>query len=142
MKAPPSDKQPFTFSTSDVCSALNRMTVHKAASPGGIPGRVLRACAEQSAGVFLNIFNLSLAQAFAPTSFMTPSIKPMLKHSTSIALNNFCPVALTRSLPNALRDWLYHTSNSVYHPQWTHLSLLTATIRPQMMPCLWHYSLL
>ena len=35
----------------------------KAAGPDGIPGHVLRACPEQLARVFMDILNLSLAQA-------------------------------------------------------------------------------
>ncbi len=48
------DGLPLTLSTIDMCATL--VNVHKAAGPDGIPGRVLRACAEQLAEVFTNIF--------------------------------------------------------------------------------------
>lgn len=51
---------PLTLSTSDVCSSLCRVNVCKAA---GIPVQAIRACADQLAGVFTDIFSLALAQA-------------------------------------------------------------------------------
>ncbi len=86
------DNLPLTLSTSDVCATLNS---HKAAGPDGIPGRVLRACAEQLAEVFTNIFNLSLAQTIVPNCFKTATIVPVPKHAGAVALNDFRPVALT-----------------------------------------------
>ena len=56
--APQQDELPLTLSNSDVCSTLSRVNARKAAGPAGIPGRVLRACAEQLEGVFTDIFNL------------------------------------------------------------------------------------
>ncbi|KAI4874708.1 hypothetical protein NFI96_008077, partial [Prochilodus magdalenae] len=53
------------------------------------------ACAEQLAGVFTDIFKLSLAQAVVPTIFKTATIVPVPKHSTASTLNDFRPVALT-----------------------------------------------
>ncbi len=63
------DNLPLTLSTSDVCATLRKVNSHKAAGPDGIPGRVLRACAEQLAEVFTNIFTFTftfnhLADAF------------------------------------------------------------------------------
>ncbi|MCI4378954.1 hypothetical protein PGIGA_G00222290 [Pangasianodon gigas] len=63
--------------------------------PDGIPGRVLRACAEQLAGIFTDIFNLSLAQTVVPACFKTTSIVPVPKHSSPACLNDYHPVALT-----------------------------------------------
>lgn len=96
----PPGELPLTLSISDVkndaqmLSTLSKVNAWKAAGPDGIPGRVLRACAEQLAVVFTNIFNLSLGEAAVPTSFKTTTIVPVPKHSTASALNDFCPVAL------------------------------------------------
>ncbi|XDV19455.1 hypothetical protein PO909_024925 [Leuciscus waleckii] len=89
------DHPPITLSSTDVCNALSRISAHKAAGPDNIPGRVLRACAEQLAGVFTDIFNLSLAQAAVPTCFKCTSIVPVPKHSSPKCLNDYRPVALT-----------------------------------------------
>eukprot|EP00064_Thunnus_orientalis_P011537 superscaffoldBa00001673_g11568 len=66
--------------------------------PDGIPGPMLRTCAEQLAGVFTDIFNLSMAQTVVLTNFKTASIVPVPKLSTATALNDFHPVALTPNI--------------------------------------------
>jgi hypothetical protein len=48
------------------CKQVN---IHRAAGPGGLPGRILRACADQLASVFTDIFNLSLTKSLIPTCF-------------------------------------------------------------------------
>ncbi|KAK2912409.1 hypothetical protein Q8A73_006522 [Channa argus] len=92
---PSSDHPPITLSTTDVCSTLSQIGAHKAAGPDNIPVRVLKACAEQLAGVFTDIFNLSLAQAAVPTCFKSTSIVPVPKHSAPKCLNDYSPIALT-----------------------------------------------
>ncbi|KAK3553052.1 hypothetical protein QTP86_031185, partial [Hemibagrus guttatus] len=52
----------FIISKHDVRRAFRRVNTRKAAGPDGISGRVLRACADQLAPVFTEIFNLSLTQ--------------------------------------------------------------------------------
>ncbi|KAL0186167.1 hypothetical protein M9458_017837 [Cirrhinus mrigala] len=89
------DHSPITLTSSDVYNVLSRINARKAAGPDGIPGHVLRACAEQLAGVFTDIFNMSLAQAAVPRCFKTTSIVPVLKHSSPTCLNDYRPVALT-----------------------------------------------
>ena len=46
------DEDTLQLSTSEVCDILTRVNARKAAGPDAVPGRVLRACAEQLAGVF------------------------------------------------------------------------------------------
>ena len=41
----------ITLSVADVSKTLKQVNIHKAAGPDGLPGRVLRACAEQLSGV-------------------------------------------------------------------------------------------
>jgi hypothetical protein len=60
-----------------------------------IPGRVLRACAEQLACIFMVIFNLSLAQSVIPTCFKITTIIPVPKNSKGSCHNDYRPVALT-----------------------------------------------
>ncbi|TWW65003.1 putative RNA-directed DNA polymerase from transposon BS [Takifugu flavidus] len=91
----PADHQPITLSSTAVYTALSRINPRKAAGPDGIPGRVLRACAEQLAGIFTDIFNLSLAHAVVPSCFKATTIVPVPKHSRPTCLNDCRPVALT-----------------------------------------------
>ncbi|KAK3551793.1 hypothetical protein QTP70_026223 [Hemibagrus guttatus] len=104
-------EQPITLSTSEVCAnlsrvnarkaagpdgipgwvraTLSRVNAQKAAGPDGIPGRVIRACAEQLTEVFMDIFNLSLAQSVVPTCFKSATIVPVPKHSATVTPSDF-----------------------------------------------------
>ncbi len=59
----------ISISVADVTRSFKRVNIHKAVGPDGIPGRVLRACAFQLAGVFTDIFNLSLSLSVVPLCF-------------------------------------------------------------------------
>lgn len=59
---------------------LSRINTRQATSPDGAPGRVLRACAVQLAGIFTEMFNLCLAQTVVPPLFLSnvPEQLPLL----------------------------------------------------------------
>ena len=86
---------PLNISEAEVRSAFQRLNIRKATGPDGIPGRVLRTCASQLAGVFAVIFNLSLSQAVVPSCFKSSIIVPVPKHPKVSCLNDWRPVALT-----------------------------------------------
>lgn len=88
------DYQPLTLTLTDVHHALSCINARKTASPDGIPGCVLKACADQLIRVFTDIFNLSLAQLPVPTCLKFTSIMPVPKHSTPTCQNDYRPVAL------------------------------------------------
>jgi hypothetical protein len=67
---------------------------HKVAGPDGIPSRVLRACADQLAGVFKDIFNPSLSQSAVPTCIKRATIVPVPKKAKVTELNDYLPIAL------------------------------------------------
>ncbi|KAI4905151.1 hypothetical protein NFI96_007000 [Prochilodus magdalenae] len=79
----------------EVCKALKRINPRKAAGPDNIPGRALKVCSSELAGVFVDIFNLSLAQSFVPSCFKLTTIVPLPKKSVMTCLNDYRPVALT-----------------------------------------------
>ena len=66
----------------------------KAAVPDDVLSRVLRACADQLAGVFTDIFNIFLSQSVVPTCFKM-AIVPIPKNANVTELNDYRPVALT-----------------------------------------------
>ena len=53
----------ITLSVADMSKTYKQVNIHKAAGPDGLQGRVLRACADQLAGVFTDIFNMSLIES-------------------------------------------------------------------------------
>ncbi len=59
----------ISISVADVTRSFRQVNTHKAVGPDGIPGRVLRACAFQLAGVFTDIFNLSRSLSVVPLCF-------------------------------------------------------------------------
>ncbi len=86
---------PLTLSVADVTRSFKRVNIRKAVGPDGIPGRVLKACAFQLAGVFTDIFNLSLSLSVVPSCFKKSTIVPIPKKNKIICLNDWRPVALT-----------------------------------------------
>ncbi len=60
---------PLTLSVATVTRSFKWVNIRKAVGPDGIPGRVLKACAFQLAGVFTDIFNLSLSLSVVPSCF-------------------------------------------------------------------------
>ncbi|XP_073720820.1 uncharacterized protein [Misgurnus anguillicaudatus] len=96
LKAPcnPTDTV-FQVTPTQVLKALRQVNPHKAVGPDGVPPRVLKACAEQLTGVYVDIFNLSLNQAVVPRIFKSSTIVPVPKKLNPATLNNFRPVALT-----------------------------------------------
>ena len=62
----------LSFSVANVSKTFIRVNPCKVAGPDGIPSRVLRACADQLAGVFTDIFNQS--QSAVPTCFKRAAI--------------------------------------------------------------------
>ena len=85
----------FSFSMANMSKTFKCVNPRKAAGPVGIPSRFLRACAEQLAGVFTGIFNLSLSKSAVPTCFKRGTIVPVPKKAKVTELNYFRPVALT-----------------------------------------------
>ncbi len=86
---------PLSLSVVDVTRSFKRVNIRKAVGPDGIPGRVLKACAYQLAGVFTDIFNLSLSLSVVPSCFKKSTIVPIPKKNKITCLNDWRPVALT-----------------------------------------------
>ncbi len=86
---------PLTLSVADVTRSFKRVNIRNAVGPDGIPGRVLKACAFQLAGVFTDIFNLSLSLSVVPSCFKKSIIVPIPKKNKITCLNDWRPVALT-----------------------------------------------
>ena len=67
----------ITLSVADVSKTFKQVNIHKVVGPDGLPGRVLRACADQLAGVFTDIFNMSLIESVIPACFKQTTIVPV-----------------------------------------------------------------
>jgi hypothetical protein len=80
------------LSAADVSKTFKQVTIHKAAGPDGLLGR---ACADDLASVFTDIFNLSLSESVIPTCFKQTTIVPVPKNTKVTCLNDYQPIALT-----------------------------------------------
>ena len=94
----PADTPVLTVSTEEVGRVLRSVNPSKAAGPDGVQGRVLRDCADQLAGVFTSIFNLSLAACSVPRCLKSAIIVPIPKRQSISSLNDCRPVALTSTV--------------------------------------------
>ncbi len=90
----------FSVSVVDVTRSFRRVNIQKAVGLDCIPGRVLKACAHQLAGVFTDIFNLSLSLSVIPSCFKTATIGPVERVSSF----KFLGVHITEDL-----TWSAHT---------------------------------
>ena len=79
----------------EVSKTFKRVNPRKAAGPDDIPSCVLRACADQLAGMFMDIFTVSLSQSAVSTCFKSATIVPVPNKATVTQLNDYRPVALT-----------------------------------------------
>eukprot|EP00061_Rhincodon_typus_P008348 g30873.t1 len=97
--ATPAPKAPDTpvpsVTTSEIRSVFLGVNLRQAMSPDGVTSSALRSCADQLAEVFTDIFNLSVLQAEAPTSFKKTTTIPVPKKTHAVCLNDYRPVALT-----------------------------------------------
>ena len=82
------DNYVITLSIANVSKTFKQVNIHKAAGQDKLPGRVHRACTDQLANVFTDIFNLSLTQSVTPTCFKQTSIYPVAKNSKVTCLND------------------------------------------------------
>ncbi len=84
------------------------MNTRKAAGPDGIPGMVLKGCADQLSGVLTNLFNLSLIQASIPSCLKSSTIIPISKKSATDSLNDYRPIALTPIIMKCFERLVLH----------------------------------
>eukprot|EP00061_Rhincodon_typus_P012373 g38067.t1 len=83
-----------SVTAADVRSAFSRVNPRKETGPDRVPGPTLRSCADQLAGVFTYISNLSLLQPEVPTYFKKTSIIPAPKKTYATCLNDYCSMAV------------------------------------------------
>jgi hypothetical protein len=82
-----SDDCVITLSIAYESQTFKQVNIHKVAGPDGLLGCVLRACTDQLASVFTEIFNLSLTESVIPTCFKQTSMVPVPKNTKVTSLN-------------------------------------------------------
>ena len=90
-----SDNCVITLSVADVSKTFKQVSIYKAAGHDGLPEHLLRACTDELAFVFTDIFNMSMIESIIPTCFKQTNIVPVPKNTKATCLNDNRPVALT-----------------------------------------------
>ncbi|KAK1805268.1 hypothetical protein P4O66_019609, partial [Electrophorus voltai] len=90
---PTIEQRPLIITESDVRRVFKSVNTRKVAGPDDICGRVLKACADQLALVFTDIFKLFLM--LVPSGFKRSTMVPVPKKPRPSGLNDYRPVALT-----------------------------------------------
>ena len=104
---------------------FKQVNIHKAAGPDGLPGLVVRACADQLASVFTDIYNLSLTEYVIPTCFKQTTIVPVPKNVKLTCLNDYRTVVLTSVAMKCFeRMVMAHITNHPRIPRPTPISIL------------------
>ncbi len=86
---------PLSLSVADVTRSFKRVNIRKAVGPDGIPGRVLKACAYQLAGVLQTSSICPSLCLWFPHASKNPPLWPIPKKNKITCLNDWRPVALT-----------------------------------------------
>ena len=100
------------LSLADVNKTFKQVNIHKAAEPDGLPGHVLKACADQLSSVFTAIFNLCLTESEIPTCFKQTTIVPVPKEVKLTCLNDYRPVAPTSVAMKCFEGWSWLISTA------------------------------
>ena len=93
---PAPGEQVLRLTKAEVRTILERVNLHKNASPDNITGNVLKGYADQLADVLTDIFNISLSSTI-PSCFKTTTIIPVPKKSPVSCLKDR-PIALTPTI--------------------------------------------
>ena len=83
----------LSFSVANVSKTFKHVNPRKLAGPDGIPLRFLRACGDQLAGEFTDIFNQS--QSVVLKCFKMATISPVPQKAKVTKLNDYRHIALT-----------------------------------------------
>jgi hypothetical protein len=100
----------ITLSIADVSKTFKQVNIHKAAEPEGLPGHVLKECADQLASVFIDIFNLSLAESVMSTCFKQTTKVLVPKIAKVTCLNDYRRVALMSVAMKCFEGWSWLTT--------------------------------
>jgi hypothetical protein len=73
---------------------VKQVNIHEVVGPDRLPGCVLRACTDQLASVFTDIFKLSLSESIIPTCFKRTTMVPVPNNTKVTCLKDFRPMAL------------------------------------------------
>jgi hypothetical protein len=139
MRAVPDDCV-IKLSKTDVSKTFKQVKIHMDAVPDGLPGCVLRACADQLASIFTDIFNISLSESVIPTCFKQTIVVPVPRTKVTY-LNDYRPVALTSVAMKCFERLVMAHINIIIPNTLDPFQFAYSPTDPQMMQSLLHSTL-
>ena len=106
---PPPDVVPdeFIITQEQVERKLNRVKVHKAPGPDGLPNWLLRDFSSHLAGPVCAIYNASVREGFVPTRWKEANVVPVPKIQPPRAVeSDLRPISLTATLVKVLESFV------------------------------------
>ena len=98
----------FQITSPGVLKLLQNINPNKATGPDGIPGRVLKECAQELAPVLTHLFQASLHQGKIPHEWKQAHVSPIFKKGDRHQPANYRPVSLT-SIVCKLMEHIIHS---------------------------------
>ena len=99
----------ITVKKQGVLKLLQNIKDKKATGPDGIPGSLLKICAEQLSEVFTVLFQASLTRGIVPDDWLHANIIPVFKKGDRAKAENYRPISLT-SIACKLLEHIIHSS--------------------------------
>jgi hypothetical protein len=91
-----------TITEEQVRNVFKNQKIKKAAGPDGIPGIVIKKCADQLTPIWTIVFNQSLVQHTVPSAWKLSLLSPIPKIPLPLINNDLRPIALTDLLMKCL----------------------------------------
>ena len=95
---PPLNRDPLNsikVGRAGVLKLLLNIKNNKATGPDGIPGDLLKMCANEIAGVYTLLFQASIDQGRLPSDWKTANMIPVFKKGDRGRMENYRPISLT-----------------------------------------------
>ena len=99
----------ITVSKAGVLNLLLKIKENKATGPDGIPGNLLKICANEIADVLTLLFHSSLDQGCLPSDWKQAHIVPVFKKGDRGSVENYRPISLT-SVTSKILEHIFHSS--------------------------------
>ena len=100
---------PIKVGRAGVLKLLLNIKANKATGPDGIPGNLLKICAEEIADVYTLLFQASLDQGCLPSDWKRANIVPIFKKGDRGRVENYRPISLT-SVTSKILEHIIHSS--------------------------------
>ena len=105
----PNPMPKITVSKAGVLNLLLKIKENKATGPDGIPGNLLKICANEIAEVLTLLFQSSLDQGCLPSDWKQAHIVPVFKKGDRGMVENYRPISLT-SVTSKILEHIVHSS--------------------------------